>query len=81
MASVFVGNLPWSTNEQELGDLFSQCGNVTGVRIVLDRETGRSRGFAFVEYSNPGDADAAISQLNGYDLNGRQIRCDNANRK
>lgn len=79
MASIFVGNLPWRISEQELGDAFSQHGQVMSVRIVSDRETGRSRGFGYVEMSNEDEQEAAINAMNGFELMGRQIRTDKAN--
>lgn len=78
--SIFVGNLAWSVSEQEIGDAFAQHGEVTRVKIVLDRETGRSRGFAFVEMSDPGTAQRAIGAMNGAELGGRPIRTDSASR-
>ena len=70
---IYVGNLPFSTNEQELRDLFSQHGEVTNASVVSDRDTGRSRGFGFVEMSDAGQANAAITALNGYSMNGRAL--------
>jgi len=79
-SSIFVGNLAWRVSEQELGDAFAQHGQVTRVKIVLDRETGRSRGFAFVEMSDPETAGRAIAAMNGAEIQGRQIRTDSASR-
>ncbi|GAB4495546.1 MAG: hypothetical protein Fur0016_27860 [Anaerolineales bacterium] len=62
---LYVGNLSYDATEQELKDLFSQAGVVQSVAIIKDRETGRSKGFAFIEMSNQSEAQAAISQLNG----------------
>lgn len=70
---IYVGNLPFSTNEQELRALFEQHGQVDNASVVSDRETGRSRGFGFVEMSDPGQANAAISALNGYNMGGRPL--------
>lgn len=78
--SVFVGNLAWRVSEQELGDAFAQHGQVSRVKIVLDRETGRSRGFAFVEMSDPETAQRAIAAMNGTVIQGREIRTDSASR-
>ena len=76
---LFVGNLAYSTTEQELRDAFSQSGRtVQSVRIMLDRETQRPRGFAFVELANDGEADGAISQWNGQLLSGRAIFVEKA---
>lgn len=70
---LFVGNLSFKTTQQGLQDLFSEYGEVVSVAIPQDRETGRQRGFAFVEMANQADAEAAIKALNGRDLDGRQI--------
>lgn len=70
---LFVGNIDWNTSEEELTQLFSQHGQVDECIIVKDRMSGRSRGFGFVTFANDADADAAVSALNGNDLNGRAI--------
>lgn len=70
---LYVGNLSFSATDQELEDLFSQAGQVSSASIITDRETGRSRGFGFVEMETQEAAEAAISQLNGYELAGRAI--------
>lgn len=72
MTNLYVGNLPWSTTETQLKDLFSQHGEVTSVNIIQDRDTGRSRGFGFVEMEQ--GADEAVQNLNGHDLQGRNIK-------
>ena len=72
---LYVGNLSFQSTEDELRDLFSQYGEVTSVRLISDRDTGRSRGFAFVEMEN---ANAAIEALNGYELGGRNLRVNEA---
>ena len=69
MTNIFVGNLSFKTTQDELLAAFSQYGNVERVSIVTDRETGQPRGFAFVEMTEKRDAETAISQLNGADLN------------
>ena len=74
---LYVGNLSYSTTEDELRELFEKHGSVESVNLIVDRDTGRSRGFAFVEM-DPGGADAAISALNGQDLGGRSLRIDEA---
>lgn len=74
---IYVGNLPWSTNEDELSDLFSAYGNVHSAAVVSDRETGRSRGFGFVEM-DAADADKAINALNGHEVGGRALRVNEA---
>jgi len=81
MASVFVGNIAWSTSEQELGDAFAKYGNVNSVKIIQDRETGRSKGFGFVEFADPACIDAAIANMDGADMNGRNLRVNAANQR
>jgi RNA recognition motif-containing protein len=75
---LYVGGLPYSTREQDLFDLFGQIGEVTQATVVMDRETGRSKGFGFVEYSNDEDARAAIAQLNGSLVGNRNITVSEA---
>lgn len=72
-ASLFVGNLPYSTTERDLRELFGRSGQVTGVRLVTDLDTGRSRGYAFVEMATASDAAKATADLNGFNLDGRSI--------
>ena len=74
---LYVGNLPFSTNEDELRDLFAAYGEVTSVKLVEDRETGRLRGFGFVEMAAAG-ADAAMESLNGKAFGGRDLRVNEA---
>ena len=74
---IYVGNLPFSTNDAELSETFSAHGEVTSASVVMDRETGRSRGFGFVEMSDS-DAKAAIEALNGADVGGRQLTVNEA---
>lgn len=73
MTKIFVGSLPFSTTEEQLQDLFKAHGAVTKATLINDRETGRSRGFGFVEMPNDAEAQAAITALNGSTLEGRQI--------
>jgi RNA recognition motif-containing protein len=77
MTKLYVGNLPWSATEDDVRELFSDVGEVQSANLILDRETRRSRGFAFVEMSQ-GDAEKAISQLNGKDFQGRDLRINEA---
>ena len=70
---IYVGNLPFTTNEQELRSIFEQHGTVQDASVVSDRETGRSRGFGFVEMSDAGQATAAINALNGFNMGGRPL--------
>ncbi len=79
MTNLYVGNLPWNTTETELKDLFSQHGEVNSTNIIQDRETGRSRGFGFVEMER--GADEAVQHLNGHDLDGRNIKVNIAKPK
>lgn len=73
-SKLYVGNLPYSATEDELKSLFGQAGTVTSVAIIKDRETGRSKGFAFVEMSSADEAQKAISMLTGHMLGGRDLR-------
>lgn len=70
---LFVGSLPWSVDDTRLAEIFSQAGNVVSAQVVKDRETGRSRGFGFVEMSTEEEAQAAVANLNGSDVEGRKI--------
>jgi cold-inducible RNA-binding protein len=80
MAKIYVGNLPFTTTDAELRTLFSQHGTVESVSLPTDRETGRPRGFAFVEM-NQADAARAIQNLNGKELGGRALRVNEAQDK
>jgi RNA recognition motif-containing protein len=75
---LYVGNLPWSTTDADLEALFSAAGTVDSARVITDRETGRSRGFGFVEMSQQ-DGQRAIQELNGTDMGGRALRVNEAN--
>ncbi|MDJ0870489.1 MAG: RNA-binding protein [Gammaproteobacteria bacterium] len=77
MTKLYVGNLPWSASEDDIRELFSSIGVIESVALITDRETGRSRGFAFVEMDRA-DANKAISQLNGQDFGGRPLRVNEA---
>ena len=70
---LYVGGLPYSTTEADLKELFSEHGTVESVRVITDRETGRSKGFGFVEMSSQEEAEAAIEKLNDSDLEGRTL--------
>ena len=72
MKKIYVGNLPWTCTEEELNNLFAEVGTVHSAAIVTDRETGRSRGFAFVEMDDDA-ADQAIEKVNGTEMEGRQL--------
>lgn len=73
MKKLFVGSLPFATKEEELKDFFSQVGTVESVAIIIDKMTGRSKGFGFVEMSSDEEAQKAVDTLNGTDLGGRNI--------
>jgi cold-inducible RNA-binding protein len=76
---LYVGNLPYDTNEEQLRTLFQEGGRqVTEVKIITDRDTGRPRGFAFVEMASQTDADAAVNTLNGKDYGGRALTVNEA---
>ena len=81
MVNIFVGNLSYQTTQEDLQAAFSQYGAVERVSIVTDRDTGQPRGFAFVEMTERRDAETAISQLNGAELNGRALNVNEARPK
>ncbi len=78
MFKIYVGNLPFQTTQQELEELFSQYGDVSRVNIVIDRDTGRSRGFGFVEMAEASEGHAAIDALDGTEFGGRTITVNEA---
>lgn len=80
MKKLYVGNLPWSVTDSELESVFAGHGQVMSARVITDRETGRSRGFGFVEMDEAG-ADRAIAELNGKDMGGRPLRVNEANER
>lgn len=75
---LYVGNLAFATSSQELQELFAQAGTVTSASVIEDRDTGRSRGFGFVEMSSKEEGEAAIAQLNGKEMNGRALNVNEA---
>ena len=75
---IYAGNLSWNIDDNELGDLFAQYGEVISARIIIDRNTNRSKGFGFIEMADSSAADAAISALNGKELDGRNMRVNEA---
>jgi len=75
---LYVGNLPFTATEQALTDTFSECGTVDSVKIITDRDTGRSKGFGFVEMAEDSEAQAAISKFNGADYGGRPLTVNEA---
>ena len=76
--NIYVGNLAYTTNEQELRDAFEAFGIVSRATVIMDRETGRSKGFGFVEMANNAEAEEAIKSMNGRNLSGRTIRVNQA---
>lgn len=75
---LFVGNLDFSAQDQDLKDLFGQYGDVVSVKVLMDRDTGRPRGFGFVEFQSSADANKAIAELDGQDFRGRSLRVNQA---
>ncbi|MBS1971117.1 MAG: RNA-binding protein [Bdellovibrionales bacterium] len=75
---IYVGNLSYSLNDQSLMDVFSEFGSVQSARIIMDRDSGRSKGFAFVEMATDDEAATAISRLNGFQLAGRAMNVSEA---
>ncbi len=76
--NIYVGNLPYSTGDNDLKDLFSQVGNVISARVITDRETNRSRGFGFVEMGSSEEGQQAISRFHGYAMDGRNLTVNEA---
>ena len=75
---LYVGNLPFSATEETILSKFADCGTVESVKLITDRDTGRSKGFGFVEMSSEAEARAAIDSLNDTDFNGRPLRVNEA---
>ena len=78
---LYVGNLDYGTTEESLRELFASCGEVVSTKIITDRDTGRSKGFGFVEMGNKHDGVNAISKLNGQEVSGRNIKVNEAQNK
>jgi RNA recognition motif-containing protein len=78
MYKLFVGGLPFSTTDDELNEFFSAHGKVASAKVITDRETGRSKGFGFVEFESDDEGKAAEKALNGSDMNGRSITVNEA---
>ncbi|MDK2977049.1 MAG: hypothetical protein PWP06_1524 [Candidatus Marinimicrobia bacterium] len=76
--NIYVGNLPWGVSEEALKNLFSEYGTVDTARVITDRNSGRSKGFGFVEMSNNAEAQKAIEALNGKEMDGRALRVNEA---
>jgi RNA recognition motif-containing protein len=80
MKKLYVGNLSWGTTDADLTEMFTQYGDVTSARVITDRETGRSRGFGFVELDDAG-AEKAMKELDGQEFQGRNLRVNEAQEK
>ncbi len=80
-SKLFVGGLSWDTTDQSLAAAFSAFGTVTDAKVILDRDTGRSRGFGFVTFDAPADAQKAIAEMDGAELDGRAVRVNEAEDK
>ena len=76
--NIYVGNLSYQTTEDELGDLFAEFGDVVSAKLIVDKFTDQSKGFGFVEMSNNSEAQKAMDELNGRDVNGRSITVNQA---
>jgi cold-inducible RNA-binding protein len=81
MTNIYVGNLPYGLSDAELQEAFAAYGAVSTAKVVMDRQTGRSRGFGFVEMENDSEAEAAIQGLNGAELGGRKLIVNQARPK
>ncbi len=81
MKNLFVGNMHFDTTEGELRSIFEPYGEITRIQVMTDRDTGRPRGFAFVELADDGEAAKAITELNGKELDGRALKVNEANPK
>ena len=77
-SKLFVGGLAWATRDDTLRSHFEQCGEVTDAKVIMERDTGRSRGFGFVTFADEASANKAKDELNGTELDGRSIRVDSA---
>lgn len=78
MKKLFVGSLAWATTDETLGAHFASAGTVASAKVITDRESGRSRGFGFVEFENDAEGDAAVEKLNNSELDGRTITVNEA---
>ena len=76
--NIYVGNLPWSLSDDDLQELFAEYGEVTNATIIADRDTGRSKGFGFVEMPDQGAGEKAVESLNGTTVDGSDIRVNEA---
>lgn len=78
---LYVGNLPYSVTDSQLGEMFSQFGTVQSASVIMDRQSGRSKGFGFVEMGSPEEAQAAAEQMNGQEMEGRALVVNEARPK
>ena len=76
--NIYVGNLPYGMRDDELLNLFSEFGNVKSANVIMDRSSGKSKGFGFVEMDDDGDAEKSIESLNGREISGRELRVNEA---
>ncbi len=76
--NIYVGNLPWAISDDELRDLFSEFGEVSSASVIMDKFSGRSKGFGFVEMPNDSEAEAAIKAMNDKEMKGRNLRVNQA---
>jgi RNA recognition motif-containing protein len=81
LMNIYVGNLPWSLSDDDLQELFTEYGEVTNASIVADRDTGRSKGFGFVDMPDQSAGEMAVESLNGKTVDGRDIRVNEARKK
>jgi RNA recognition motif-containing protein len=79
--TIYVGNIPFNLREEELQNVFAQYGEVTSVKIIKDKFTGKSKGFAFVEMENNSEGATAVEQANGLEVKGRQLKVNEAKPK
>ncbi|MEI6169616.1 MAG: RNA-binding protein [Candidatus Saccharibacteria bacterium] len=76
--NLFVGSLPWSVNDEQLAQIFAEAGTVDSARVITERDTGRSKGFGFVEMASDDEAKKAVETLNGKEIEGRAITVNEA---
>lgn len=79
--NIYVGNLSYKVSDQELEEIFAEFGDVTSAKVIKDRETGRSKGFGFVEMADESEAQEAINELDGAEINGRAVKVNKARPK
>lgn len=79
--NIYVGNLSYNLSEEDLNEVFSEYGEVVSVKIVMDRETGRAKGFGFVEMANEADGERAVEELDGAEVSGRNMKVNKARPK